>query len=171
MLDILKRLVRAGAERIAIPCNTAHHWHEALSRESPVPIFHMGLELARVLAGSGIRCAALFATAGTLKSGTYAQVLETSGVALLAVSQTMQADVSTAISLVKAGELARAGERLSAACDSARSAGAERIILGCTELPLALREMRPSWGEWCIDPTEILARACIEWSLGVTARA
>lgn len=41
MLDALRRLERAGARVIAIPCNTAHHWHARLQDETEVPILHI----------------------------------------------------------------------------------------------------------------------------------
>jgi len=36
MTIALRRLEAAGATRIAIPCNTAHHWHGALQALTPV---------------------------------------------------------------------------------------------------------------------------------------
>ncbi len=38
MLAGLERLARAGAEVVAIPCNTAHHWYEPLTRLQRLPI-------------------------------------------------------------------------------------------------------------------------------------
>ena len=42
MRHALRQLLESGARCIAIPCNTAHHWHDALQDETNVPILHIG---------------------------------------------------------------------------------------------------------------------------------
>jgi aspartate racemase len=54
----------------------------------------------------------------------------------------------------------RARSDLMLGVEALRQAGAEAIILGCTELPLALPE-RELEGLLLIDPTLVLARALI----------
>ena len=41
MLRGIRTLAQAGAECIAIPCNTAHHWYDELARESRCPVLHI----------------------------------------------------------------------------------------------------------------------------------
>jgi aspartate racemase len=41
--------------------------------------------------------------------------------------------------------------------------GVERIILGCTEIPLALDSLGSRPGHAGMDATSALARACIDW--------
>src|SRR4051812_8597528 len=51
MRDALRRLEAVGARCIAIPCNTAHHWHAALQAETSARILH----IVDVVAGTLIR--------------------------------------------------------------------------------------------------------------------
>ena len=56
---------------------------------------------------------------------------------------------------------------LKTACGNLMSRGAELVILGCTELPLALDSNDPACPT--LNPTRILAQAAIDWALGRTA--
>ena len=41
LLAGLRTLVAAGAQAIAMPCNTAHAWFDELAAQSPVPLLHI----------------------------------------------------------------------------------------------------------------------------------
>ena len=73
MLAGLMQLARGGAEVIAIPCNTAHHWHERLARNCDVPLLHIADAVIEMLAGEKISSGpvALLGTRGTVRSGLY----------------------------------------------------------------------------------------------------
>jgi aspartate racemase len=64
-------LQRAGCGAIAIPCNTAHRWYDAMCDAARVPILHIvdaaATELRRVGITSG-RCGVM-ATEATVASG------------------------------------------------------------------------------------------------------
>ena len=50
-------------------------------------------------------------------------------------------------------------------------AGAEVVILGCTELPVGLDMDDPWAAERCIDPTRALAQASVDWALEARKKA
>lgn len=65
---------------------------------------------------------------------------------------------------MKGNDLA-AGQRFAeAAAERLLAAGAKKLLLACTELPIAFCDSR--FAGLAIDPTEALARACIKASLG-----
>lgn len=64
-------LIAAGAELIAIPCNTAHYFYDALAASLPVPIINILYETVTALARLGVRKIGIMATAGTVESGAY----------------------------------------------------------------------------------------------------
>ena len=68
--------------------------------------------------------------------------------------------VTRAIALVKAGDVQSAQGLVEQAVAAQLSAGATRVILACTELPVALGASR---NDLCVDATECLADACIAW--------
>ncbi|SFS96544.1 amino acid racemase [Methylobacterium sp. yr668] len=160
----LARLEAGGATRIAIPCNTAHHWHAALQAATALPILHIVDAVAKTLAetlartGSGGRIG-LLATDGTLRSGLYPERLARHGLACRAPDEAGQAAVSAAIRLVKADRVAEATPLLEAQVRALAEAGCDRVVMACTEIPLALAGSDPSG--LLVDATEALARACV----------
>jgi aspartate racemase len=160
MRAALARLEAGGATRIAIPCNTAHHWHAALQAGTGLPILHIVDAVAETLAriGSGGRIG-LLATDGTLRSGLYPERLARCGIACRAPGPEGQAAVAAAIRLVKAHRVAEARPLLEAQVRALAEAGCDRVVMACTEIPIALTGSDPSG--LLVDATEALARACV----------
>ena len=158
-----ERLYQAGADFLIMPCNTAHYFHAALCRRSKLPILNMLEETAAVLARSGVRRAGLLATDGTVRSGVYKAAMDTYGVTLLTPGMAGQRDVMSLIyDGVKAGNSAFDCDPFSAVCEGLLERGAETLILGCTELPLAFASYGLSFPH--VDPTLLLAAAAIRFA-------
>lgn len=168
-LDAMRRGVRklqqAGAQCVAIPCHTAHFWYEKLAADTTLPILHIVdavlAELERQSVPKGP--IGLLATAATLEAAFYQQRLEAAGYAcVLPTAEVMAERVLPAIALVKQDRAREAAPLVEAAIEALTAAGAPIVVLACTELPVAAdaAEERP---EACLDATEALARACIQW--------
>lgn len=166
MLAALARLRLAGAQRVAIACNTAHTWRAQLAEASPVPLFDMvGLAVAGLAPHE--RRVAVLGTAGTRRTGLYASALRRTGrlpIDLDPADQQVLADA--AIDLVKAGRSERAAPLFEAAARRLLDRGAQRIILACTEVPIGFEHLSAQWRSRTLDATDTLARACVAWSLG-----
>lgn len=166
MRAALARLEAGGATRIAIPCNTAHHWHAALQAGTALPILHIVDAVAETLArtetgiaaGTGGRIG-LLATDGTLRAGLYRERLARRGLTCLGPDPEGQAAVAAAIRLVKAHRVAEARPLLEAQVRALAEAGCDRVVMACTEIPIALAGSDPSGR--LVDATEALARACV----------
>lgn len=166
MIQGLRTLVAAGAECIAIPCNTAHHWYDDLARESSVPVLHIVDATVAAMERLGVDDGpvGLLATAGTLNAGIYQARLASRGYeCMLPDDGDMETLVTPGIGLVKAGRTAPAEELLRAAADNLLGRGAGAVILGCTEIPVALKDSGASGGRY-VDATRALAEACVLWS-------
>jgi aspartate racemase len=162
MRAALARLEAGGATRIAIPCNTAHHWHAALQAGTGLPILHIVDAVAETLARTGIETGGrigLLATDGTLRAGLYRERLAWRGIACRAPGPEGQAAVTAAIRLVKAHRVAEARPLLEAQVRALSEAGCDRVVMACTEIPIALAGSDPSG--LLVDATEALARACV----------
>ncbi|MFB0488196.1 aspartate racemase [Methylobacterium sp. OAE515] len=162
MRAALARLEAGGATRIAIPCNTAHHWHAALQAGTGLPILHIVDAVAETLARTGIGTGGrigLLATDGTLRAGLYRERLALRGVACRAPGPEDQAAVAAAIRLMKAHRVAEARPLLEAQVRALAEAGCDRVVMACTEIPIALAGSDPSG--LLVDATEALARACV----------
>ena len=162
MLNALRRLEHSGATRIAIPCNTAHHWHGALQAETSVPIIHIVDAVADALAQQRtIPALGLLATDGTIHAGVYQQRLAERGYACVVPDAKAQAEVMRAIRLVKAGHTDEAAGILGREAEALAARGCSQIAMACTEIPLALATLDQDVGAALLDPTELLAQACV----------
>jgi aspartate racemase len=166
-----KKLEAADADLIAIPCNTAHAFVERIQPYLAIPIVNMLHETVRHVRsahGPGIT-AGLLATDGTVASAVYHDAAAGAGLRLITPDAAHQALVMEAIygeRGVKAGYTTGAcRDALLAALAHLAARGALVVILGCTELPLILPG-NPALAVGdrtlaVLDPTEILARACV----------
>jgi aspartate racemase len=162
MLAGLRRLARTGVDLAVIPCNTAHHWYGQLSQQQELPLLHIAEAVRQELASRGLqgKRVALMATRGTHRAGVYSGRLGPAFEPLLPVDEGVQGLIDVSIAAVKAGKLVEATHSALDAADRLLSAGAEVLILGCTELPVALSNTAVQ--ERCIDSTLALARLCVK---------
>lgn len=156
------KLADMGADFLLIPCNTSHYFYDEIVAASPVPVMHMIRETATALAAEGVTRVGLLATDGTLQSGIYQRELEAHGIETVCPLDEEQRDVMRLIyDGVKADAPQFDTTVIAAMITRMKAAGAERLVLGCTELPLGfLRYGLPC--EDTVDPSVILARAAIK---------
>jgi len=72
-----------------------------------------------------------------------------------------QAALDLAISHVKGGDLDAASRIATEVVNTFTDRGARRILLACTELPIALSTVLATGDPRFIDPTDVLARAVV----------
>lgn len=156
------RLQGMGADVLLMPCNTAHYFYERITPFLDVPLLNMLQETARHIERRGLRKVGLLATDGTLRSGVYHRALSAAGIETLTPPAAQQAGVMELIYQgVKANNRALNPAAFQATVDELVTSGAEALVLGCTELPLAF-EMYDIHGP-TIDPTAVLAEAAIRF--------
>ena len=160
LLDSTKMLLRGGAECIAIPCVTSYYFNEEICEAAgEVPILHVIGETAAYLAEKGIRRAGIMATDGTKKSELFQKVFAERGIEAVFPDEEGQKKVMRLIyENVKAGRPIET-ELATDVRDQLLSAGAETVVLGCTELSLIKQQERITEG--FTDALEILALACV----------
>ncbi|MEX1663784.1 aspartate/glutamate racemase family protein [Thioclava sp. 15-R06ZXC-3] len=137
LADMARRLVAGGAQALAIPCNTAHHYLPAIRATVAVPVLDMvQLSIARAasLAGPG-------GTVGVLGSPALLQVKLFDAAAAqhgleLRYSESEE-DLLAAIRQIKAqGPQPGAREKLAAASSVLFECGATVQMIACTEFSL-----------------------------------
>lgn len=156
-------LSAAGVGCIAITCNTAHYWYDDLIKNSPVPILHIARACADILVADGVTSVGLMATDGTLKAGFYPQQLAQFDIEMKQPESELQQQVMDGIYKVKAGDVSGGGAVLEHCLEQMLLQGADRVILGCTEIPLALKHINSKFLDRGVDATGALATACIKW--------
>jgi aspartate racemase len=166
LLRGLRGLEAAGCGAIAIPCNTAHGWFDALQAATGLPILHIVDAAAAELARLGVPGGevGVLGTAGTLAMGLYQERLGARGYACLVPEPAaMDRLVTPAIALVKANRIAEAYAPLAEAARALVARGARAVVLGCTEIPLGL-QAGPALPFPVADTIDALARAAIRWA-------
>ncbi|HXE77337.1 MAG TPA: amino acid racemase [Rhodanobacter sp.] len=158
-------LRRAGAEVLAIACNTAHHWYQPIREAFGLPVVHIAEAVMYELRESDARGpVGIMATSGTILSGFYRQYLEAAGYVVLAPLPGSQVgEVDHAVDCAKAGDWNGARQSARYGADALFRRGAGQVVLACTELPLALAGLMPAGR--LLDANQALARACVRAAL------
>ena len=164
----ITRLVAAGATRIAIPCNTAHLWFDELAAYSAVPIVHIVdatlQELDGASASAGKATVGLLATRATLASGLYQRRFEAAGFACLCPTDAeLEILFTPGCYAVKSGAVEAGGRLFAALAEALLARGAQRLVLACTEVPIALARIGSRHLPLNVDTNRALARACVAY--------
>lgn len=168
LLRGIRGLTQAGCGAIAIPCNTAHGWFDAMQEEAGIPILHIvdaaAEDLRRLHVGPGT--VGLMGTQATLDMRLYQDRLGALGWDCIIPDQSqMQGLVSPAIALVKANRVGEAYAPLAEAFNGLAARGAKAVILGCTEIPLGIQAgSQDALRAPIVDTIDALARAAIAWA-------
>ena len=167
LLKGCKLLERNKCKFIVIPCNTAHYWFDDLQKKINIPIINMPKEVFKF---TKKKCkknskVGLLATEGTLKTGVYKKFFQ-KDYKLIEPSQKIQKlSVNKAIKLVKMGNVKAAAKAIKPAIDSLIKMKCKKIILGCTELPIAIFAFKSfkniKSSKVFLDPNLILAQSAL----------
>ncbi|WP_337018351.1 aspartate/glutamate racemase family protein [Leclercia sp. AS011] len=159
----IRVLNQAGASHIAIPCNTAHHWYDALSEASDAPILHIvdaTLAALEQEANTPQRVG-MIATKGTLDAGWYQQKLAARDIEVVEPTpEELSQWFVPGCYAVKRGALKEGGELLVQQALALFARGAQKLILACTEVPVALQAVNAPFLHLTFDPAQALAERC-----------
>lgn len=162
MLAGAERLRDLGATLVAMPCHTAHAFLPQLRADTGLRFLDMVeetvIELVRRDDPGG--SVGLLGTRATVHSGLYQDRLRQAGLEVAVPSEPVQEQVDVAIRKVKLDTPTAAAEHLRRAVEAMAEEGSARIVLACTELPLAAAQLAPGPAE-VLDPTDLLAAAVV----------
>ena len=163
-----KLLQKSKCKFIVMPCNTAHYWHDDLQKKIKVPIISMPKEVyihtkktCKKNSKIGILC-----TEATLKTRVYNKYFD-KNFKLLSPNKSLQvSSVNKAIKYVKLGKVKEAEKAIKPAVNYLIKIKCKKIILGCTELPIAIfayksfKKIKES--KIFIDPNLLLANVSMK---------
>ena len=168
LLTGCRLLKRSKCKFIVVPCNTAHYWYDDLKKKINLPIINMPKEvfnhtLKKCKKNSSI---GLLATEGTLKTGIYNKFFDKSYNLIFPNSILQKNSVNKAIKLVKMGKVKTASKIIKPAIEFLLNKKCKKIILGCTELPIAIFAFKSfekiKTSKVFLDPNLILAHAAMK---------
>ncbi len=168
MVSGCEALQRAGADFIIIPCVSAHFFLADVQQQIELPILSIFDAVAEAIKREHpeINTVGLLGTTGTVRGGLFQQRLMEDGILTIVPEEAVQSKIMSAIYDIKNAEADRTRSEIRNALISAAESlishspeGAEGIIAGCTEIPLALRQKHLPLPYF--DAVTILARAAI----------
>ncbi|MGF1757005.1 amino acid racemase [Photobacterium sagamiensis] len=159
-----EELQQAGAECIVIPCNTAHYWYPRLQAISKVHTINIIDSVVTEAKQRGYSQVGILATSATMMTRMYQEKLAQCGIDAIETTEQEQQAVMEGICAVKAGDVEHGQRLMAPVFDAMLSRGANAVVFGCTEIPVALAEQGHQQPDQCLDSLEILATQCISWS-------
>lgn len=165
LLDGCRSLEKSGCKFIVIPCNTAHYWYEDLKRKIKIPIVNMPKEVflhTKRICKKNSKIG-LLATEGTLKTKIYEKIFK-NNYKLISPQHDLQIkSVNKTIKHVKMGNIKLAEKTIKPAINYLIKNNCKKIILGCTELPIAIFAFKSlknvKMSKLYLDPNLILANS------------
>ena len=163
-----KFLEKSKCKFIVIPCNTAHYWFDDLQKKTKIPIISMPKEvyLHSIKICKKNSKIGILATEGTLKTGVYNKFFDKK-FRLINPSKSIQKNnVNKAIKRVKMGKIKEAEKAIRPAVNLLVKMKCDKIILGCTELPIAIFAFKSfqkiKKSKTFLDPNLILAHSSMK---------
>ena len=162
-----KLLKKSNCKFIVIPCNTAHYWYDDLKKKINLPIINMPEEVFKYTKKNCNKNSSigLLCTEGTLKTDVYGKFFDKSYKLVYPSKIFQKNNVNKAIKLVKMGKVKSANRIIKPAINYLIKKRCKKIILGCTELPIAIfafksfKKIKSS--KTFLDPNLILANAAM----------
>jgi aspartate racemase len=157
-----QRLERAGAAALAMPCNTAHAYADDIRAAVAVPFLDMvALSVAEV-ARAGADTVGILASPAVRRVGVFDAAL--AGAGIRAVYPADQDALLAAIRIIKTQGPVPDAHAVVAAASDALAAPVQ--LIACTEFSLLRGVTAP--GVTAIDPLDVLTRAIVDFSTGVS---
>ncbi len=153
---------------IVMPCNTAHYWRDDLQKKINIPILSMPKEVFLHTKKSCKKNSkiGILSTEATLKTGVYSRYFNKNYKLVSPLKSLQKNSVNKAIKYVKMGKVKEAEKVLRPAVKYLLKIKCKKIILGCTELPIAIfayksfKKVKES--KVFIDPNLLLAHVSME---------
>lgn len=162
---VAKKLEQAGADCLLIGANTMHKIADEVQAAVTIPVIHIAEEVAASIGEKGLSRVALLGTKYTMQLDFYKNKLAENGINTIIPNEAEIEIINTAI-------YTEMGKGIFTAATKAKflgiiqrliSEGAEGIILGCTEIPILIKQ------EDCtapvFDTTRIHSQAAVRFAL------
>jgi aspartate racemase len=142
MVDAATRLARAGVDGLMLCANTMHWFAGSLEQAVPLPLVHIADATGRQILAAGMRTVGLLGTRPTMERDFYLARLAAMGIETLVPDEAGREFVNRAIyeELVRDRFLPGTRSAFLEIIAGLRGRGAEGVVLGCTEIPLLVKQ-------------------------------
>ena len=163
-----KMLQKNKCKFIVMPCNTAHYWYEDIQKKINIPIVSMPKE---VFLDTKKTCKknskiGLLSTEATLETKVYHKHFDKDFQLVSPINSLQKTSVNKSIKYVKMGKIKEAEKAIRPAVNYLMKIKCKKIILGCTELPIAIFAFKSfkkiKQSKIFIDPNLLLANVSMK---------
>ena len=156
------KLEGAGAQLLLVATNTMHKVAPAIERATTVPLLHVVDATAIAIREQGMQKVGLLGTTFTMSDGFYPERMAVQGIQTIVPTESEQTDINRIIfeQLCLGRVEPEAVQYLQKVITGLKEQGAQGVILGCTELCLAVDEDKTPLPVF--DSTTIHALAAVE---------
>jgi aspartate racemase len=168
VLDAARAVISGGAEGILLCANTLHMFAGELEVELPRPIVHIAEATARQIQARGLTRVGLLGTRRTMELDFYPAKMRERGIEVLVPGEEERAFVNEAIlkELILDRFLPETKVRLLSIMEGLRAQGAQGVVLGCTEIPLLVKQADIDLP--LFDTLALHVNAAVDFALGET---
>ena len=166
MIDAAKRLEAGGAECILICTNTMHKMADEVQKAVSLPLIHIADATGEEIISQGLKAVGLLGTKFTMEEDFYKKRLsEKFGLTVIIPEQKDRQVIHNIIyDELCLGEISPASkEEAKKIIDKLKKEGAQGIVLGCTELPILIKQNEVKIPVF--DTTKIHAKAGVDFAL------
>ncbi|GMM60085.1 aspartate/glutamate racemase family protein [Novosphingobium pituita] len=166
LVESAQRLAQAGASAILIGANSMHKVYDKVAAAVDVPVIHIADAVGARMQADGVTTAALIGSRNVMVESFYRKRLVAHGVTLLPPVMDNVEEIDRIIyEELMQGRVTRAAERtFKTMITSMDQAGAQAVVLGCTELDTVIdvdANVLPIY-----DGARIHAEAAVGWIMG-----
>ena len=142
VIEAAARVAAAGAEGLVLCANTLHWFADAVERAVPLPLVHIATATGNRIRAAGLNRVGLLGTRPTMERRFYRQRLEAMGIELVVPDEAARAFVHDAVyGELVVGRFEPATKRaFLEVIAELQSRGAQGVVLGCTEIPLLVKQ-------------------------------
>ena len=142
MCDVAKRLENAGAGCLMLGANTMHNVASDVQAAIDIPLIHIAETTAKAITKMQLKRVALLGTKYTMEMGFYQKKLSAQGINTIIPGDAERAYINNAIyEEMSVGKfLPATKEKFLLTINKLVEEGAEGIVLGCTEIPILIKQ-------------------------------
>lgn len=137
-----KTLEQAGAHCLLLGANTPHMYVPELVKHTSLPIVHIGEETAKTIKANGLKTVGLLGTKPTMEMDFYKDKLSNQGIQTLIPNESDRDFIHQSIFNEFSRDIfsPETRERYVQIIRKLKDQGAEGAILGCTEIPMLVKQ-------------------------------
>jgi aspartate racemase len=142
VLDAAIKLKNSGADCLMLCANTMHQYVERLEEEIKLPIIHIADATAAEIKKQGLKTIGLIGTKFTMEMDFYTKRLSNAGIISLVPEKSERLFIHSTImnELLKEEYKPETKQRFLEIINDLEQNGAQGIVLGCTEIPLLIKQ-------------------------------